>query len=769
MKLRTIKWVHYFFVTIFLFSAYGCEEDLSEREHYKAPEWLKGKIFSQILEENKNGNDLNTFIHCLRISKYDTILNTSGSFTVFAPTDEAFNSFFQDNSEYSSLEEMDSTAVYDLVKYQIIYNAWTEDQFRSIDVNGWVDADNKYQKSRGYKHKSLLRAKDNPYYLGQGKIVSSSESNTYKKVFTRANKYCPVFFPEYFYNNNLSLSDYEFYFDRSLEPNSLFFAGAKLNLEDALPAENGFVYKTDRVVYPLPTAEEILEREYTGYSYDIFLSLIHDFADFKIDLEATNRQSGAEEGLDIDTLYSLTYPELVFDIHSELTGNTNNPSNTIRYHHGLLAPTDNAFEAFINQLIPGGNVQSIRPSVKRVLINSHMVDKAIYETDINKGFRNGEGDFVALNSESIIQKQYGSNCTFLGLNEVIVPRIFSSILRPMYLTLDFEIMRHAIEQTGLMQALKKTNIEYSFYLPSDKNIGIGADSSLIALADPNSGNVSFFVYDRGSEGVSLRVLQREELRKQILNQIAVITPDGSANKEFLRNLGGNYIIVNNGTNTVRGTSPTTYGLNGSEILHLTPKLYPETLDNGEVYEVETFFSFGVNTWFSVLNQAKNTKFRELLIKCGLYDPSRYQLTFINNEELHTVFIPSEQALIDYGLDTLSITELEYVLRYHFVRGDIIFTDGKKEEGEYITTRIDENSTRYFIRYNTLHIRPLSDMIEILDKNGDTYLSIPEKENETNIMISYDSDKNSNSKWDFITTHVIHNIDKVLIKDDLQPN
>jgi len=764
MTLKNVQWFLKFTLLFIFIIPFGCEEDLSERDRYKAPSWLKGKIYSQIVEENTSGGDLNTFIELLNRSKYDTLLNTSGSFTVFAPTDGAFELFFQEHPLYSSIEDLDSTLINAIVKYQIIYNAWSVEQFKTIDVGGWVSSKH---NTRGYKHKSLYRPENMSYPVQNGRIVPAGESNTVKKVYSNANKYCPVFFQDFFYINNLSLSDYEVFFDRFFESDQLFFAGAKLDTDHIIPAENGFIYKTDRVVFPLPNAEELLESGYEDHSYKIFLSLIHDFADFKTNIEATNNQPGAEAGLDVDTLYNLTYPGLEFDIHNELTGNKNNASNTIRYLHGILAPTDEAFDRFIGEYIPGGNVNSIRTSVKRILINTHMAQNAVYQSNISQGFRNGEGDLVEIGDDRIIQKTYGSNCTFIGLNEVITPRIFSSILRPLYFTTDYEILRLAVEETGLLPALKKVNLDYAFYLPADNHIGLGADSSLIAETNPQTGNVTFFVFDRSGESQNLSILPKSELRKQILNQIAVRTPRGISNKEFLRNLGGNFIIIDNGLNTASGSAPTTYGYNGGTLIDITPELSLDYTDNGKVYEVETFFSFGLNSWFSLLNQSRYTKFKELLTKCGLYDPGSYELTFVNDEELHTVFIPSEQALIENGLDTLPVNELEKLLKYHFVRGDMIFTDGEKLEGDYTTKRIDESSTRYSLVYNTLRIRPGADIIEIIDKEGNTYVEIPEVENETNIMIRYDADKDSNSKWDFITTHVVHNIDKVLLKSDLQ--
>ena len=121
------------------------------------------------------------------------------------------------------------------------------------------------------------------------------------------------------------------------------------------------------------------------------------------------------------------------------------------------------------------------------------------------------------------------------------------------------------------------------------------------------------------------------------------------------------------------------------------------------------------------------------------------------------------------MDTLSKQELGDFLKYHFVQKDLIFTDGKMPSGEYPTARVDESSTLYNTINSKLNIRTLPDKIQILDKDGNVYLEINEQTGETNQLITFDTNEGSSSPWDFITTGIIHSIDKVLIKDSLQVN
>jgi uncharacterized surface protein with fasciclin (FAS1) repeats len=743
-------------------------QDIYDQPKYQEPPWQEGKIFTQV----ENEEDLSTFARFLEKSGYDTILNTSGSYAVFAPTNEAFEAFFQDHPEYQTLLESEgaSEKINKLVEFQIIYNAWSKNQFRILDVSGWIDPDDNLREPRAYKRQTLYREDNQKYRVKkQGQffqIVDSSESNNIKTAYTEANKYIPIFYKEYLNIYDLTGSDYEYYFNNTFIDDSLYYAESQMG--EQIPAENGFVYKTDRVVLPLPNAEEIMERGHEGYTYNKFRNLIFDFSELNLNLKATFEQEGAAAGENIDSLYNVRFPDLVFNIHSELTGFRGNQLLTLRDHHGLIAPTDQALESFTNEYFSQwGDIEGIPKIIKEIIVNSHMSYNAIYPTDINKGFLNGERDSVLLNEANIIQKTYGSNCSFLGVNEAIVPRVIKSICQPMYLNRNFSKMLYATEYTGVLPALKNPNVNYAFYIPGDQSTSLSAvgDSSLIRVIDDIERELFHFeTYDQSLPGI--RELTRKELRNMILNQVATEVPEGTADKEFIRNLGGQYIIVNNKDNIVSGTSPTKFGFEGDSTIYLTPEEFSGETDNGKAYKVQTFFSFqSGGGWYGNFI-SKYPEFLDLLRKAGLYDPVYYEFPFLTDGESYTVFIPSDEALENYGAGSLPKFELRRLLQYHFVRGDLLFTDGKKPSREYPTTLLDERSDQYTSIYSKLNIKTSPDLIQILDKNGDVYLEIPEKEGVTNQIVNYDPNEQSASKYDYITTGVIHNIDKVLIRDSL---
>jgi uncharacterized surface protein with fasciclin (FAS1) repeats len=747
-----------------------CINDPEEDEKYKRPDWLAGKVYTQIKEQP----ELSTFAKCVELTGYDTLINISGSYTVFAPNNEAFSIYFQNHPEYNSVEDIPITELTKIVKYHIVQNPWSKIQLRSLDVFGWIDTlDIDNNKPRGYKRETLLLVKDK--FLGviksvkeNGKtiIVDSLDARWYRKVSVDSRKFAPIFFKEYFEIYDLNLNDYEFYFNRPFEsPEDIYYVNGRI-IGDEIFAENGFVYNIDRVVEPLQNAYQILDNRNGNESYTLLKDLINLFPEFEYNDEKTMDQPGAEEGFEVDSLFDITYPQLTFNVYNENTkppsGTMGLPSNvTIRYHHGLIAPTDEAFTEFINEYLVGpnkwGTLADSPEHIKRIIANSHMCTNPIYETDLEKGFYNGEMDIVRLNPADIVQKQYGSNCTFIGLNKAVVPRAFSSVTGPVYLQRGYSKVMYAIERAGLLPALKRENENYLFYVESDVNTTL--DSSLVY--DTRLRQFSLFQITGTSR--TKFTLTTNDLRTLLLNHIGIESPRGIAKKEFIKNLAGNFLVVNNETNEVTGTAPTTNGYRGIPVTNYPTQISTDA-DNGITYDVDDWFNFRATTLFLTLS-TYYPDFHNLLRKAGLSLDREYRYSFISENEYYTVFVPTSAALNIYRADTISLDNLRNFLLLHFVQGDLIFTDGNKPSGYYETTRVDEKSTPYSTIYTELYINPGYDIINLPGKTGDNYLTVTES-SSSNVLAGRNLGTGAETFPNIVNNAVIHKIDTVLLYSGL---
>ncbi|PIF05197.1 MAG: hypothetical protein CSA36_07925, partial [Draconibacterium sp.] len=394
-----------FSLIILLIFFFSCKEEMNK---YDRPDWLAGKVYTQILDQP----ELSTFASCIEKTGYDKVLDISGSYTVFAPSNDAFNKYFTENTAYSSVDDIPLAVLEELIKYHVVQNPWSKIQLRSLDVFGWIDTlDLNNNEPKGFKRETLFREPNRKYgwdtYVKNSKtsplLVDTLSASRFRRVLTDSRKYVPVFYQEYFNIYDLQKEDYSFYFDRPFDSSDdIYFAGAKIVSEE-ISAENGFVYIIDRVVEPLKNAYELLEETRSGRSYSDFLEIINLYPNFEYDREATFDQPGADQGLDVDSLFNLSFPQLTFDVTSERTsaprGTYGLPSNvTIRYHHGLMAPTNEAFQNFVNEYIKipngWGSFSGTPDVIKKIVANSYMSVNTIYPTDFEKGFYNGEKDLV---------------------------------------------------------------------------------------------------------------------------------------------------------------------------------------------------------------------------------------------------------------------------------------------------------------------------------------------------------------------------------------
>jgi len=434
------------------------------------------------------------------------------------------------------------------------------------------------------------------------------------------------------------------------------------------------------------------------------------------------------------------------------------PGNvSIRYHHGIVAPTNEALNQLVSQYLAGGNnwgsLDAAPENIKRIIANSSLSTNPVYLTDIQKGFLNGESDIIKVDESNIVQKQYGSNCTFIGINKPIVPRAFSSVTGPVYTRKGFSKVMFAIEKSGLLSALKRRDANYSFYVASDQTTSI--DSS--------------FIYDQVSErftavtlhpSVRQTTLSNDDLRTLFLNQVGLSEPKGIARKEFIKTLGGNYLTIDNVTKEIKGTATSTYGYRGVKDIKLIPKKISTNSDNGSTYEVDGWFNFNSNDIFSTIS-VKFPKFHALIRKAGLSQDKLFKYSFMSDNQNYTVFAPSDSVLNTVNLDALTQKELQNLIMMHFIQGEMIFTDGNKQAGYYETARIDESSTAYVINNTLMRIIPGIDKITIPSKNGTPAAVINESERSNLISARNLSTTGQEAYATVVSNGVVHELKTVL--------
>jgi uncharacterized surface protein with fasciclin (FAS1) repeats len=261
-------------------------------------------------------------------------------------------------------------------------------------------------------------------------------------------------------------------------------------------------------------------------------------------------------------------------------------------------------------------------------------------------------------------------------------------------------------------------------------------------------------------------LSTNDLRNLILNHVALENPTGIARKEFIPNMAGNYLIFNNETGEVSGTAKTTFGFRGINAEPNYPKEINFNTDNGITYEINNWFSFTTSDIYSVVS-LRHPEFHKLLVDAGLANEKEFRYTFLSNNEFYTVFAPSDDAIQAEDFSTLTKDELRNLLLLHFVRGEIIFTDGSSNPGYFTTERIDESSTAYTTYNSKIYIEPDIDIIRLKGQAGGYYVEVPESSTSNRLAgVNNDNEDVDEVFPSMYNNGVIHEINKVLKFDEL---
>ncbi len=722
----------------------SCVDKFEKIEKYQRPDRLEGKIYTVISKQE----NMSIFSQFMVDVGYDKVLDKTGTYTAFVPSDSVLEIYLMEKYGSSEPENIDSIVKSDIVKYHILQMPWSKDQLQTLSSRGWINVtDISNNKPTAFKRKSLLREPNRTYkiqrFLSDDDpfdiiIPDNQTSSTTRTVFTSSPKYVPLFFDGFMQARGLGPDDYSYYFDRTYNSGEVYFANSKIIGKD-LFAENGFVYSIDQVVEPLKNAEQLLEEG----PYAKFLQLIHNNSVFQFNQEATLAQKGASEGAEVEDLYDLSYSsQFPINIHNELVGSS---TNTVERHNGLLAPTDEAMDIFFNEYLTewGSSWSSVPQNIEYLFVNAHMALEAVYEKDLNTGFYNANGDIITKADFEIEEVSYGSNTTFIGLNKAVVPKFFSSVSAPLLLDPTYNSFFGAYISVNLLSALKDPATDFSFFIVDNQSLAI--DSSLFVSELPN-GRFQILAFDHQEEKLvnMLSSEYRDIFTRKLYGQIGIQPILGQAKREFIETLDGRHIVVQN--DTVSGGVPSEFGLNsGRDTTVVFTEITNLPITNGRVFECNGWLKFPVKNTYDYL---RNTKFLTLLNQVGLADVSNERLTFTDPTERYTIFVPSNAALDSIQVDTFSLDEVKKLVSFHIVKGELIFTDGRQPRSDYRT-----------LNNQFLHLDPQPDNLLILDENYDVYYDKLVLSSNANLFGMYKQNLDENY---YITNVVTHRIDTVIM-------
>lgn len=464
-----------FSFVVLLFIITGCNK--TKEEYYGRPGWLEPPIYQQL----KDKGNFTNYLACVDKAHFTNQLNGSGYYTVFAPTDEAFELYMSENG-YNSVNDIDSVLAKKLVTYSMCVTPASYEQiddFQDGTSTATLEStSNKAFKRTTYYSKWVYQETD---VNGEEKYVIDINSSTgvagsSSKRFSVDDfnqKNIPFFTSAYMMQRGISASDYNYFYPNT-ELTDFNVVDAKV-IEKDLWAENGIIHIVDKVIPPLSNLEEILSEtdncsEFKNILDKYIVQYAYAFEEFQLKYE---QASGKRQDIYIKaydgTCFApncenyLSYLEDSKQMDAQLEGYT------------LFAPTNKAMQDFYNDKFfkYGYNSLDQMPDyIIQEFVNAHMFMTSVWPTrfDITTNLYGEQARFNAYSD--VVKKVIGSNGIFYAVDKVQATNAFSTVLSDVLLNPDYSLMYQALlDVEPLAENLKSTTAKYLLFLISNDQFG----------------------------------------------------------------------------------------------------------------------------------------------------------------------------------------------------------------------------------------------------------------------------------------------------------
>jgi uncharacterized surface protein with fasciclin (FAS1) repeats len=674
----------------------GCRKKALDA-YYGAPANLQPPIY-QVLQARGN---FTTLLAIIDRSGYKQTLSAAGYWTFFASNDAAFQKYFAANN--TSLAKIDSVTARKLVTYCLVFNAF--------QTNHLAD----YQSPAGYVPNTAFKRRT-AYYDGfqfgagpagaTGVYVSENRDFGAYTFGDNNNKYIPYFYSTFMAQAGLTAADYNYFFPSSTYT-GFNVANASVVNKDIL-AENGVIHEIDQVVTALPSVEQKLASnpQYSTFKaiYDLFLTT------YVLDANYT-RQYNTVTGK-TDNVYVKNYASLLSfapgnESYLRISPETNDGQ---RDGYTLFAPTNDVLTNYLDNTIlefyqPDPNQRTaanlntnlaILPSnIITDFMNAHMFATTVWPSKFAKT-TNATGEPPRFDPASnVIDKQFGSNGLFYGVNQVQQANVFSTVYARSYLDPAYSLMTRLLDLT-VKAAVTSPGLKYTVFMMSDVTLrSLGFDYSSASSSFTQTVNAV-----TTSGAIPLANLQR------ILNLNIVPTPNNELN-----DLSGDGIAETNAGEYIRWHNNTVSSGATVEQNKTLTVVGSRPYSNGKVY----FLSGGLldaptKTIAADIQANAGTAaaqgpyydFYTYLVSSNAYNATAAEILNIQLGANYTVFIPTQaamkQAVVDgflpgtttvvggvkiwasFTYNPALSTDKDLVsnfIFYHILNGITVAPDGKK--------------------------------------------------------------------------------------------
>lgn len=413
-------------------------------EYYERPDTLEPPIYQQLQSRGK----FTTFLSLIDKAGYKNTLSAAGYWTLFAPSDSAFQAdteftAFLQSRGFNNVSAVDSATAQSIVQFLLVFNGFEQDRIDDYQSNlGWV-VNSAFKRRTAYYtgfYKDTTAAGQPLIAIANNRNNIGGANGNYIPADNN-NKYIPIFTSDYFSGRGLSASDYSY-----LYPTSNFagfnVGNAKVT-EKNIAAENGVIHIIDRVVTPLMSIDQYMRSK---PEFSELRKLFNTYmVQFLQNTDATHRYQVLTGRTD----------DVFVKVYSFLLAFSPNNENYLKLQDNdgqrdgfsLLAPHNDSLQKYINTVLLESypSVSSLPTSIIADLLNAHMWQTTLWPSKFGST-NNFLGEPAYSNTGTdIIDKKVLSNGIFYGTKKVNEPNVFSTIYGRAYLNPKFSVMTRLLD------------------------------------------------------------------------------------------------------------------------------------------------------------------------------------------------------------------------------------------------------------------------------------------------------------------------------------
>ena len=650
----------------------GCNDEIDE--HYERPDWLPSPIYQQL----KSKGNFEKFLTVVDKAGYKKTLSGAGYFTVFAPNDEAFNTFLADQG-LSGVDDIDEAMARQIVTYALVYNSFEKTRLTDYQSStGWIPLNAFKRRTAYYDGVSTETTLE-----GTTLKVTAANRNAGYVFGDNNNKHIPYFIDSYFAAKDLTALDYSFFYP-GVDYNGFNVADASVVTED-IRAENGTIHEINKVILPLPSIESHLK---DNSEYSVFLGLMNKYSVnyfYHPDVSARYRVLTGSD----DPVYIKWYlPSVAFSPNNEnFLKQTDNDAQTDGWT--MFAPTNEAANEYIDEVLLEhyNSLDEMPTSIIYDFINAHMWQTTVWPSKFGSAlnFLGEEARFDRDND--VVEAKVLSNGMFYGTSKAQDADVFRSVYGKAYLNPKYALMTRFLNRE-LKTTIVSPYVKFTLFLiPDDVLRAAGHDYNPTRNEWIYNGTTSLAV----------------ENWSRMINMHVMITQN-----EELNDLSGEGIVETFGGELIKFSGNTVFAAGNTEegiTVNVNTPENPSTLAyNGIVHYADNIIRFPDNNpvkgpGFYIRDLGDEAgepykSFYDYLFNSTVFNKTTGDITGVSSGVFHTFFIPDNnaiaQAVADGRLpasvnpsaevDKVKVAEF---IQYHILPRLSIIGNGK-EEGTFET-------------------------------------------------------------------------------------